>query len=50
MGPQGTVDFRGGHFWDATDGTLCSYTEVAQMWKDYGITPDQTVSFYCGTG
>ena len=49
-GHWGPSTFVGGDFWDATDGTLRSYTELAQMWKDYGITPDKRVSFYCGTG
>lgn len=32
------------------DGTLRSYTEVRDMWRSRGITPNKTVIFYCGTG
>lgn len=49
-GHWGPSTYVGGDFWDAQDGTLRSYSEVAQMWKDYGITGDKTLSFYCGTG
>lgn len=49
-GHWGPSTFVGGDFWDAADGTLRSYTEVAQMWKDYGINGDKGPSFYCGTG
>jgi thiosulfate/3-mercaptopyruvate sulfurtransferase len=32
------------------DGTLRSYTEIRDLWKAQGITPDKTLIFYCGTG
>ncbi len=52
-GPRTSI---GGDFWDAYDGTLRSYSEVAQMWEDYGIIPadtdgtPNTLIHYCGTG
>ena len=48
-GHWGPSTYVGGDFRDAADGTFRSYTEVAQMWKDWGITSDSTVSYYCGT-
>ncbi|MGE5623431.1 MAG: sulfurtransferase, partial [Methanocella sp.] len=32
------------------DLTMRNGAEIAAMWKDWGITPDQRVAFYCGTG
>lgn len=32
------------------DNTMRDYTEIAAFWKEWGITPDKEVSFYCGTG
>lgn len=32
------------------DGTMRSADDIAAMWKSWNITPDQQVSFYCGTG
>ncbi|WP_367299562.1 rhodanese-like domain-containing protein [Hafnia alvei] len=32
------------------DGTMRSADDIAAMWKEWHITPDQHVSFYCGTG
>ncbi|MBW7983629.1 rhodanese-like domain-containing protein [Enterobacillus tribolii] len=32
------------------DGTMKSADDIAAMWKAWHITPDQQVSFYCGTG
>lgn len=32
------------------DGTMRSADDIAAMWKEWHITPDQQVSFYCGTG
>ncbi len=34
----------------APTGALRSYEELAAMWQAAGITPDQEVVFYCGTG
>jgi 3-mercaptopyruvate sulfurtransferase SseA len=31
------------------DGTMRSYAEIAANWRDWGITPDKDISFYCGT-
>jgi 3-mercaptopyruvate sulfurtransferase SseA len=31
------------------DGTMRSYPEIAANWRDWGITPDKNISFYCGT-
>lgn len=33
-----------------SDGTLRSYTEIRELWKNRGVTPDKTLIFYCGTG
>ncbi|MDO8720757.1 MAG: rhodanese-like domain-containing protein [Syntrophales bacterium] len=33
-----------------SDGTLRSYAEIRDLWKNRGITPDKTLIFYCGTG
>jgi len=32
------------------DGRMRNYHEIADMWKEWDITPDKKVSFYCGTG
>jgi thiosulfate/3-mercaptopyruvate sulfurtransferase len=32
------------------DGTMRSYPEIVENWRDWGITPDKEISFYCGTG
>ncbi|MDO4679969.1 MAG: rhodanese-like domain-containing protein [Aerococcus sp.] len=32
------------------DGTLKDPTPIFNMWKDWGITKDKDVTFYCGTG
>lgn len=32
------------------DNTLFNYNLIANRWKLWGITPDKTVSFHCGTG
>ena len=32
------------------DGTMRSEADLTALWKDWHITPDQQVSFYCGTG
>ncbi len=32
------------------DGTMRAYNEIASIWREAGITPDKTASFYCGTG
>ncbi|MDN8600015.1 rhodanese-like domain-containing protein [Citrobacter sp. S2-9] len=32
------------------DGTMRSADDIAAMWKQWNILPDQQVSFYCGTG
>lgn len=32
------------------NGTMRNYHEIATNWEDWGITSDQSVSFYCGTG
>jgi len=33
-----------------SDGTMRSAEEIVALWRDAGITPDQRVTFYCGTG
>lgn len=32
------------------DHTIREYHEVAEIWKEVGITPDKHLAFYCGTG
>jgi thiosulfate/3-mercaptopyruvate sulfurtransferase len=32
------------------DHTMRSYHEIDANWRDWGITPDKSISFYCGTG
>ena len=32
------------------DHTMREYQEVAELWKEVGITPDKHNAFYCGTG
>lgn len=32
------------------DHTIREYHEVAEIWKEAGITPDKHLAFYCGTG
>lgn len=32
------------------DHTIREYHEVAEIWKNNGITPDKHLAFYCGTG
>lgn len=32
------------------DHTIKDFHEVAQIWKDTGLTPDKHLAFYCGTG
>ncbi|WP_436858462.1 sulfurtransferase [Citrobacter tructae] len=32
------------------DGTMRSADDIAAMWKQWNILPDQQVAFYCGTG
>lgn len=32
------------------DNTMRNASEIMDMWKEWGITPDQRLAFYCGTG
>lgn len=32
------------------DNTMRNKAEIIAMWKEWGITPDQRLSFFCGTG
>lgn len=32
------------------DNTMRNKEEILAMWKEWGITPEQRLSFYCGTG
>lgn len=32
------------------DGTIRSYSEIASMWREWGIIPNKRTIFYCGTG
>lgn len=32
------------------DGTVKSASQVAPTWKEWGITPESNIDFYCGTG
>lgn len=42
--PSNLQDFRN------IDNTMRNGNEILAMWKEAGITPDQRLSFYCGTG
>ncbi len=41
-----------GHLQDFrnVDNTMRNASEILAMWKEQGITPEQKLSFYCGTG
>lgn len=32
------------------DGTMINKDEIIKMWSEWGITPNQNLAFYCGTG
>lgn len=32
------------------DHTMREYQEIAEKWRQSGITPDKHIAFYCGTG
>ncbi|MDZ7775153.1 MAG: hypothetical protein U5L09_05810 [Bacteroidales bacterium] len=32
------------------DHTTREYHEIEKNWKEYGITPEKHLAFYCGTG
>ncbi|SHK51529.1 rhodanese-like domain-containing protein [Paramaledivibacter caminithermalis] len=32
------------------NGTMRNYKEITKNWKEFGITPDKRVAFFCGTG
>lgn len=32
------------------DNTMRNSAEILEMWKEWGITPDQRLSFFCGSG
>lgn len=32
------------------DNTMVSGDQILKMWKEYGITPDKNLMFFCGTG
>ncbi len=32
------------------DGTMRNYHEIVAYWKEWRITPDKKIVFYCGTG
>ncbi len=32
------------------DGTMRNFAEVLDVWAEWGITPEQDLSFFCGTG
>jgi len=49
-GHWGPKTLVGGHFSDSLDSTLRSYLDVARFWKEWEITRDKTLIFYCGTG
>jgi thiosulfate/3-mercaptopyruvate sulfurtransferase len=54
--PKGALwgrDVNDGHLDDAylnTEGTFKSFSVVAPVWADWGITKDTANCFYCGTG
>ncbi|WP_003540287.1 sulfurtransferase [Desulfotomaculum nigrificans] len=42
--PNHLEDFRN------IDNTMRNANEILAMWKEWGITPDKRLAFYCGTG
>nr|WP_083490441.1 rhodanese-like domain-containing protein [Caloramator mitchellensis] len=42
--PNNLQDFRN------VDGTMRNANEILAFWKEWGITPDKNLSFFCGTG
>ncbi|MBM7625067.1 rhodanese-like domain-containing protein [Sporohalobacter salinus] len=48
-GHAGSDAYHMEHF-ENIDGTLRSYSQIKDMWKEWGITSDKKVSFFCGTG
>ncbi|KXG76668.1 rhodanese-like domain-containing protein [Thermotalea metallivorans] len=42
--PNHLEDFRN------IDNTMRNGSEIINMWQEWGITPDQRLAFYCGTG
>lgn len=42
--PNNLQDFRN------LDNTMRNGSEILKFWQEWGITPDQRLSFYCGTG
>jgi thiosulfate/3-mercaptopyruvate sulfurtransferase len=32
------------------DNTMRCYNEIAQRWREVGVTPNKRIAFYCGTG
>ncbi|AGB42067.1 rhodanese-related sulfurtransferase [Halobacteroides halobius DSM 5150] len=48
-GHAGSDAYHMEHF-ENVDGTLRSYPQIKEMWKEWGITSNKEVSFFCGTG
>lgn len=48
-GNSGTDAHHMEHYRNA-DGTMRDFHEIAANWEAIGITPDRSVTFYCGTG
>lgn len=48
-GNSGTDAHHMEHYRNA-DGTMRSFHEIAANWEAIGITPERSVTFYCGTG
>lgn len=48
-GHSGTSSW-GMHHYRNPDHTMRNYHQIADFWSDWNITPDMTLSFYCGNG
>lgn len=48
-GHAGSDPYHMEHFRNV-DNTMINYHEIEAFWKDWGITPDKKVSYFCGTG
>jgi molybdopterin synthase sulfurtransferase len=48
-GHAGVAPLRMDHYRNV-DNTMRNYHAIAARWRAWGVTPDQRVAFYCGTG
>ncbi|AOY77826.1 sulfurtransferase [Clostridium formicaceticum] len=48
--PAGSLWGRDMEAYRNIDGTMRSATEILKMWQEWNISPEQKLSFFCGTG